>query len=108
MQVSTEGGAQDDRDDGCRAFRCDSPHWYQRRDCPVRNVLRSGLILFITHLFHPVNGLAIKLFQKADMGHGSGWRTAMPVFLPRRAPDHVPCMNPLPRTTPPLRSPAPS
>src|SRR5258708_22821736 len=108
MQVSTEGGAQDDRDDGCRAFRCDSPHWSQRRDCLVRNVLRSGLILFITDLFHPGNGLAIKLFLKSDMGYGSGWRSAMPVFLRRRAPDHVPWMNLLDRTIPALRAAAPS
>src|SRR5258708_19322382 len=74
----------------------------------VSAVLRSALIVFIADLLHPVNDLAIKRFLKGDMGHGSGWRSAMPVFLPRRRPDHVPRMNRLDRTIPTLCTAAPS
>src|SRR5438876_10468961 len=50
---------------------------------------RSGLILFVADLFHPVGGLAVELFLNGDVRHGRSWRSAMPVFLSRRNPDHV-------------------
>lgn len=47
------------------------------------------MILLITDLFHPVGGLAFKLFHKGDMRHTLRSRGSMPVFLTRRDPDHI-------------------
>src|SRR5947209_20449576 len=49
-----------------------------------------GLILFVADLFHPVGGLAVELFLDGDVSHGRGWRGTVPMFPPRREPDHVP------------------
>src|ERR1035441_2317679 len=49
----------------------------------------SGLVLFVTNLFHPVDNLTVELFLNGDMGHGRGCRGAMPVFLTGRNPDDV-------------------
>src|SRR6266566_3705926 len=50
---------------------------------------RSGLVLFVADLFHPVGGLAVETFLNGDVRHGRGCRGAVPMFLPRREPDHV-------------------
>src|SRR6266566_42912 len=63
---------------------------------------RSGLVLFVADLFHPVGGLAVETFLNGDMRHGRGWRGAVPVFLTRLEPDHVTRPNFLDRTTPAL------
>src|SRR6266566_9842624 len=43
-----------------------------------RNFLppRSGLVLFVADLFHPVGGLAVELFLNGDVRHGRGCRGA--------------------------------
>jgi len=63
---------------------------------------RSGLVLFVADLFHPVGGLAVETFLNGDMRHSRGWRGAVPVFLTRLEPDHVTWPNVLDRTTPAL------
>src|SRR6266699_3110125 len=35
---------------------------------------RSGLVLFVADLFHPIGGLAIETFLNGDVRHGRGWR----------------------------------
>jgi hypothetical protein len=62
----------------------------------------SGQVLFVADFFHPVNGLAVEAFLNGDVRHGRSGRGAVPVFLPRRKPDHVPPMNVLDRPTPAL------
>ncbi len=71
---------------------------------PDRNVLPppSALVLFVADRFHPVNDLAVELFLNSDVGHGCGWRGAVPMFLSRREPDHVTRSNVLDWTTPAL------
>jgi len=32
----------------------------------------SGLMFFVAHLFHPVDSLAVNLFQDRDVRHGCG------------------------------------
>ncbi len=54
---------------------------------------RSGLVLFLADLFHPVDGLAIEALLNGYVRHGGGCRGAVPVFLTRLEPDHVPRMN---------------
>src|SRR5438128_1951318 len=63
---------------------------------------RSGLVLFVADLLHPVNGLAVETFLNSDVRHGRGWRGPVPMFLPRRKPDHVTWPNLLNRPTPAL------
>src|SRR5262249_26327143 len=74
---------------------------------PALPLSRSALILFIADLLHPVHDRAIKRFLQSNVGHGRGGCSAMPVFLPRRGPDHVSWMNRLDRTIPALRTAAP-
>src|SRR6266496_2230740 len=63
---------------------------------------RSGLVLFVADLFHPVDGLAVEPFQNGDMRHGRGCRGAMPMLFTRRARDHVTRPNFLDRASPAL------
>ena len=42
---------------------------------------RLAPVLFVTNLFHPVNGLAVELFLNGDVRHGCGRRGAVPVLL---------------------------
>jgi hypothetical protein len=64
--------------------------------------IRSGLVLFVADLFHPVGGLAVELFLNGDVRHGRSWRGAVPMFLTRREPDYITRPNVLDRTTPAL------
>src|SRR5579859_5013537 len=71
---------------------------------PDRNFLsaRSGQVLFVADLFHPIDGLAIEAFLNGDVRHSGGWRGTMPMFLSRREPDHITRSNVLDRATPAL------
>src|SRR5437867_8617040 len=70
-----------------------SPNFYL--PAPIfRSVRRSlapvsKLILFVTDLFHPVDDFTVELFLNGDMRHGCGWRSAMPMLLAGRKPDHI-------------------
>ncbi len=64
----------------------------------------GGLVLFVADLFHPVNHFAVERFLNGDVGHGRGWRGAVPMFLARREPDHVTGPNLFDRAAPTLRS----
>lgn len=55
-------------------------------------------------MFHPLSSFAIQPLHNGDVGHGSDWRSAMPVFLPWRSPDHVSRANFLNPATPLLNS----
>ncbi len=48
--------------------------------------------LFVADLFHPVGGLAVELFLDGDVCHSRGCRSAVPMLLTRREPDHVPSL----------------
>ena len=49
----------------------------------VRPVLR------VADLLHPIDDLVVELFLDGDVGHGRGWRGAVPVLLAGREPDDV-------------------
>src|SRR2546422_1943861 len=55
----------------------------------VKSFLLRGLVLLVANLFHPFDGLAVKVFQDGDVRHGRGWSGAVPMLLTRRAPDHI-------------------
>jgi hypothetical protein len=59
-------------------------------------------VLFVADLFHPVDNLAIELFLNGDVRHGGGQRSAMPVLLAGREPDHIAGPDFLNRTSPAL------
>jgi hypothetical protein len=46
----------------------------------------SSAVLLVTHLFHPINVLPVKLLLNGDMRHTTGCSSAMPVFHARRYP----------------------
>src|SRR5262245_31191315 len=46
-------------------------------------------VFFVADLFHPVDRLAIEVFQDSYVRHRRSGRGAMPVLLSRRAPDDV-------------------
>src|SRR4051812_29536237 len=47
------------------------------------------MVLFVAHLFHPVDGLTVELFLHGEVRHDRGRRGAVPMLLTRREPDHV-------------------
>jgi hypothetical protein len=62
----------------------------------------SPAILFVAHVFQPIDDLAVELFLDGDMRHARGRRGAVPVLLARREPDHVAGMDFLDRAALPL------
>src|SRR5207253_10940740 len=46
-------------------------------------------ILFVADLFHPVDQLAVQRFLNGDMSHRGHRRSAVPMLLARRKPDHI-------------------
>jgi hypothetical protein len=49
----------------------------------------SGAVLFIGHMLHPVDDLAVERFCNRDVRHRCGRSRAMPVFLARWEPDDI-------------------
>jgi hypothetical protein len=60
-------------------------------------------VLLITDLFHPVRALAVQLFHNGDVRHGCGRRSAVPMLLTGREPDHIAWPDFLNRAAPTLR-----
>src|SRR5438132_1637120 len=69
---------------------------------------RLCVVLFISNLLHPVDGLPVELLLNGDVGHRRSRRGAVPMLLARREPDHVPRPDLLDRASPALRAPAAS
>src|SRR5206468_15769 len=65
--------------------------------------LRSGLVLFVADLFHPLDDFTVELLLNGDVRHGGRGRGAMPMLLAGGKPDHVARPTLLDRFTPPLR-----
>src|SRR5713226_9768960 len=57
------------------------------------------MIFFVADLFHPVDGLAVKVFQDGDVRHRRSWSGSVPMPLTRRAPDDIARPNFLFRAT---------
>jgi hypothetical protein len=49
----------------------------------------STPVLLVTHLFHPLDDLAVELFLDGDVGHGGGRRGPVIVLHSRRDPHHI-------------------
>src|ERR1041385_5457159 len=62
----------------------------------------SDLVLLVTDVFHPIHHLTVFLFLDSDVRHGRGGRSAVPVLLAGREPNHVTGPNFLDRATPTL------
>src|SRR3989442_5035119 len=58
---------------------------------PYTTLFRS--VLFVADFFHPVDGLTVEPFLNGDVRHRRGCRSAVPMLLTRRKPDHVPRPN---------------
>ena len=76
-------------------WRCLTVEW----PCPGE---QSLAVLFVAHVFQPIDDLAVELFLDGDMRHGRGRRGTVPVLLARREPDHVAGMDFLDRAALPL------
>src|SRR5580765_7200315 len=63
-------------------------------------------ILFVADFLHPVDRFALEPLLNGDVRHGRCRRSAMPVLLTRREPDHVAGANLLDRATPAPGEPA--
>src|SRR5436189_208805 len=72
----------------CKHEVC-SPSWQKMHVPSVGLTHRAREVLFVGHVFHPANHLAVECFLDGDVGHrGAGCRT-MPVPVVRRAPDDI-------------------
>jgi hypothetical protein len=65
----------------------------------------GSTVLFVADLFHPLDDFTFELFLNGDMRHGCAWRSAMPMLLAGRKPDHIAGPDFLDRATPTLRPP---
>jgi hypothetical protein len=63
------------------------PAQANRQPCELLHALTT--VLFVGHLFHPIDHLAIEVFLNSDMCHRGGGRSPMPVLLAGRNPDHI-------------------
>lgn len=63
----------------------------------------SRLVLLVADVLHPLHCFAIELFLNGDVRHGRRGRSAMPMLLTRRKPDHVAGMDGLDGSSPALR-----
>src|SRR5579864_2937207 len=70
----------------------------QSAQCP-----KSGLVLFIADLFHPVDNFTVELFLNGDVRHARSSCRPVPVFLTGRKPDHITRSDFLYRPAPMLR-----
>ena len=59
------------------------------RSAGTSTISKSGPVLFVANLLHPVDGLAVELFLDCDVRHRRGRCSAMPVLLARREPNHI-------------------
>jgi hypothetical protein len=50
---------------------------------------RSGVVLRVADVFHPVDDLAVERFRNRDVRHRCGRRRAVPVLLARREPNDI-------------------
>jgi hypothetical protein len=61
----------------------------ERRSHALIVPAQSLPVLLVSHVFHPVNDPAFKLFLNGDVHHGRSWRGSMPMLFAGRNPDHV-------------------
>src|SRR5271166_3927250 len=59
------------------------------RFCIVRPLRGLGLVLFVAYLLHPVDRLAVEIFQNRDVSHGSGRSRTVPMLFAGRTPDYI-------------------
>src|ERR1700704_3854532 len=71
---------------------------------PLPSMFPLLAILFVTDLFHPVDGLSVEPFLNGDVRHGCRARRAVPMFFARGKPDYVTRSNLLDRASPSLRA----
>ena len=46
-------------------------------------------VLLIAHVFHPLDDFTVERFLNGNMRHRARRRSAVPMFLTRRKPDHI-------------------
>ena len=46
-------------------------------------------VLLIAHVFHPLDHFAVEVFLNGDMSHCGRRRSAVPMLLVRRKPNHI-------------------
>src|ERR1700722_21004260 len=52
--------------------------------------VRAGEVFLVGNMFHPLDELAVESLLDRDVAHRGSRRRAVPVLMPRRAPNHVP------------------
>ena len=65
--------------------------------------LSTSPILFVADLLHPVDRFAVQRFLNGDMSHCGRRRSAVPMLLTGRKPDHIAWPDLLDRAVPTLR-----
>jgi hypothetical protein len=65
--------------------------------------VRSPAVLVVADLSDPLDELAVELFLDGNVRHGRGCRSAVPMLLTWREPDHVARSDFLDRASPALR-----
>src|SRR5881227_3284781 len=68
-----------------------------------RVIARSALVLFVAHVLHPLDHFAVERFLNGNVRHGGCRRSAVPMLLVRRKPDHIARPDFFDRSAPTLR-----
>src|SRR5947208_13892563 len=68
-----------------------------------RIIVRSALVLFVAHVLHPLDHFAVERFLNGNVRHGGRRRSAVPMLLVRRKPDHIARPDFFDRSAPTLR-----
>src|SRR6266516_3960427 len=72
-------------------------------DHPSLISARSASILFVANLFHPLDDFSIERFLNGNVRHRGRRRSAVPMLLVRRKPDHIARSDFFDRSAPTLR-----
>src|SRR5438874_8352632 len=65
----------------------------------------SELVFFIAHFFHPIDDFPVQRLLNGNVSHCGRRRSAVPMLLVRRKPDHITRPDFLDRPAPTLRPP---
>src|SRR5690348_11289638 len=76
-------------EDSCAGWGCVQPGDGSKAGLVLSKLRRTGEVLRVADVLHPVDDLAVERFLDGDVGHRRGRRGAMPVAVARRAEDHV-------------------
>src|SRR5690348_6663517 len=76
-------------EDSCAGWGCVQPGDGSKAGLVLSKLRRTGEVLRVADVLHPVDDLAVERFLDGDVGHRRGRRGAVPMAVAGRTPDRV-------------------